>query len=65
MAARLKRAGRRSRYRLTEQVVEPLFGQMKPARGFRQFLLHGLDQARGEWAMTWTDHNLLKLAKAG
>ena len=65
MAERLKRAGRRSRYRLRKQVVEPVFGQMKQARGFRQFLLRGLDQVRGEWAMVCTAHNLLKLAKVG
>lgn len=64
MAERLKRAGRRSRYRLRKQVVEPVFGQMKQARSFRQFLLRGLDQVRGEWAMICTVHNLLKLAKA-
>jgi transposase len=64
MATRLKRAGRRSRYRLRKQVVEPVFGQIKQARGFRQFLLRGLDQVRGEWAMICTAHSLLKLAKA-
>jgi len=51
MAERLRRVGRRSRYRLRKQVVEPVFGQVKHARGFRQFLLRGLDQVRGEWAM--------------
>jgi transposase len=64
MAETLKRAGRRSRYRLRKQVVEPVFGQMKQARGFRQFLLRGLDQVRAEWAMICTAHNLLKLAHA-
>jgi transposase len=64
MAAQLKRTGRRSRYRLRKQVVEPVFGQIKHARSFRQFLLRGLDQVRGEWAMICTAHNLLKLAKA-
>jgi transposase len=64
MAATLKRAGRRSRYRLRKQVVEPVFGQIKQARGFRQFLLRGLDAVRGEWALICTVHNLLKLAKA-
>ena len=63
MAKRLKRAGRRSRYRLRKQVVEPVFGQIKQARGFRQFLLRGLDQVRAEWAMVCTAHNLLKLAQ--
>jgi transposase len=64
MAATLKRAGRRSRYRLRKQVVEPVFGQIKQARGFRQLLLRGLDKARGEWALICTAHNLLKLAGA-
>lgn len=65
MAERLKRAGGRSRYRLRKQVVGPVFGQMKQARGFRQFFLRGLDQVKAEWAMICTAHNLLKLAKAG
>jgi IS5 family transposase len=64
MAATLKRAGRRSRYRLRKQTVEPVFGQIKQARGFRQFLLRGLEKTKGEWAMICTAHNLLKLAKA-
>ena len=64
MATKLKRAGRRSRYRLRKQIVEPVFGQIKQARGFRQFLLRGLNKVRGEWAMVCTVHNLLKLAKA-
>jgi transposase len=64
MATKLRRAGRRSRYRLRKQIVEPVFGQIKHARGFRQFLLRGLDNVRGEWAMVCTAHNLLKLANA-
>jgi hypothetical protein len=64
MADKLKRAGRRSRYRLRKQVVEPVFGQIKQARGFRQFLLRGLEKVRGEWAIVCTAHNLLKLAAA-
>ena len=64
MAKQLKHAGRRSRYRLRKQIVEPVFGQIKAARSFRQFLLRGLDKVRGEWALICTAHNLLKLAKA-
>ena len=64
MAETLKRAGHRSRYRLRKQVVEPVFGQIKQARGFRQFLLRGLDNVRAEWALICTAHNLLKLAAA-
>ena len=64
MAEKLRRAGRKSRYRLRKQTVEPVFGQIKQARGFRQFLLRGLDNTRAEWSMICTAHNLLKLAKA-
>ena len=64
MAHKIRRAGHRSRYRLRKQVVEPVFGQIKAARSFRQFLLRGLHNVRGEWAMVCTAHNLLKLAGA-
>jgi len=61
MAAKLARAGRQSRYRLRKQIVEPVFGQIKAARGFRQFHLRGFDKARNEWALICTVHNLTKL----
>ncbi|HEY7928809.1 MAG TPA: IS1182 family transposase [Steroidobacteraceae bacterium] len=64
MRTKLARAGRRSRYRLRKTLPEPVFGQIKQARGFRQFLLRGLHQVRGEWSLICTVHNLLKLAKA-
>lgn len=64
MQRKLKRAGRRSRYRFRKQIVEPVFGQIKQARGFRQFLLRGIENVSAEWAMLCTAHNLLKLAKA-
>ena len=43
---------------------EPVFGQIKQGRGYRQFLLRGLRQVRGEWALICTTHNLLKLWRA-
>jgi transposase len=64
MTTRLRRAGHRSRYRLRKQVVEPVFGQIKQARGFRQFLLRGIEKVKAEWAMICTAHNLRKLALA-
>lgn len=63
MRRKLKRAGWRSRYRLRKQIVEPVFGQIKQARGFRQFLLRGIDAVAAEWAMICTAHNLTKLAQ--
>jgi transposase len=64
MRDKLKRAGWRSRYRLRKQIVEPVFGQIKQARGFRQFLLRGIEKVRAEWALICTAHNLTKLARA-
>lgn len=64
MRDKLKRAGWRSRYRLRKQIVEPVFGQIKQARGFRQFLLRGIEKVRAEWALICTAHNLTKLATA-
>ncbi len=64
MSAKLRRAGHRSRYRLRKQTVEPVFGQTKEARGFRQFLLRGIEKVKAEWAMVCTGHNLRKLALA-
>ena len=61
MADKIRRAGRRSRYRLRKQVVEPVFGQIKQAGGFRQFLLRGFRKVQAEWSMLCTAHNLLKL----
>jgi transposase len=64
MQVRLKQGGFRSRYRLRKHIVEPVFGQIKQARGFRQCLLRGLDKVAGEWSLLCTAHNLLKLAAA-
>jgi hypothetical protein len=48
---------------LRKCLPEPVFGVIKQARGFRQFLLRGLEKAQGEWAMVCTAHNLRKLAQ--
>jgi transposase len=62
MRAKIKAGGHASPYRLRKQLPEPVFGQIKQARGFRQFLLRGFDTVRAEWALVCTAHNLLKLA---
>ena len=64
MRQKLKRTGHRSRYRLRKQIVEPVFGQIKQARGFRQLLLRGLQAVQAEWAIICTAHNIIKLANA-
>ena len=50
-------------YATRKFVVEPVFGQIKQARGFRQFLLRGLEKVRGEWALICMTHNVLKFHK--
>ena len=52
--------GRRC-YAQRKQLPEPVFGQIKQARGFRQFLLRGIEKTGGEWQLICTGHNLLKL----
>ena len=61
MRAKLKGGGHDSPYRLRKQLPEPVFGQIKQARGFRQFLLRGIEKVSAEWGMACTAHNLLKL----
>jgi transposase len=63
MRAKIKAGGHASPYRLRKQLPEPVFGQIKEARGFRQFLLRGFEKVRDEWSMVCTAHNLLKLAQ--
>ena len=62
MWRKLRRGGWRSRYRLRKGTVEPVFGVIKQARGFRQFLLRGAEKVRGEWSLVCTAQNLWKLA---
>lgn len=62
MRAKIKAGGHESPYRLRKQLPEPVFGQIKQARGLRQFLMRGFDKVRAEWAIVCTAHNLLKLA---
>jgi hypothetical protein len=44
--------------------VEPVFGQIKQARGFRQFLLRGKEKVKGEWALLCLTHNILRFHAA-
>ena len=63
MRAKIKAGGHSSPYRLRKQLPEPVFGQIKQARGFRQFLMRGLEKVKAEWALICTVHNILKLAQ--
>jgi len=54
----------RAVYAARKCVVEPVFGQIKQARGFRQFLLRGIRKVKGEWALVCLTHNILRLYAA-
>ena len=52
-------------YAKRKTTAEPVFGQMKQARGLRQFLLRGLENVSSEWDLWGMSHNLLKLYRYG
>jgi transposase len=61
MAAKVRTLEGRAVYARRKVIVEPVFGQIKEGRGFRRFLLRGLDNLRGEWRLVCVTHNLLKI----
>jgi transposase len=61
MERKLRTVRGRATYALRKVIPEPVFGQIKHARGFRQFLRRGLANVAQEWALVCTAHNLLKL----
>ena len=64
MKQKLKTKVGKAVYAARKCVVEPVFGQIKQARGFRQFLLRGKDKVKGEWALLCLTHNILRLHAA-
>ena len=65
MRAKLDTESGRALYAQRKTIVEPVFGQIKEARGFRRFLMRGLDKIRGEWRLVCLTHNLLKIWRYG
>jgi transposase len=61
MAAKLSTKSCRAIYAKRKGIVEPVIGQIKHCRGFRQFLLRSLLHVTEEWKLICTTHNLLKL----
>ena len=61
MAHRVKTPEGRKLYALRKQTPEPVFGVIKSALGFRQFLLRGLDKVRGEWTLVTMAWNLKRM----
>ena len=65
MRRKLRTKRGRDRYALRMETVELVFGQIKQGRGFRQFLLRGLEKVNREWLLICAGHNLLKLFRFG
>ena len=65
MRRKLQTRRGRQRCALRMETVEPVFGQIKQGRSFRQFLMRGLEKVNGEWSLICTGHNLLKLFRCG
>ena len=64
MKRKLKTETGQALYKMRKAIVEPVFGQIKEARGIRAFLLRGLENVRAEWRLICATHNLLKLFRA-
>jgi transposase len=64
MQRKLRTQAGRAVYKMRKAIVEPVFGQIKGARGFVRFLLRGQAKVRGEWALVTTAHNLCRLFAA-
>jgi transposase len=65
MKRRLKTEAGQALYKMRKAIVEPVFGQIKGARGIRSFRLRGLAKAGAEWKLICATHNLLKLFRSG
>jgi len=65
MAAKGRTPDGKALYARRKVIVEPVCGQIKEVRGFRRFLLRGLEKIRGEWRLVCLTHNLLKLWRYG
>jgi len=55
----------RAEYGKRKTTAEPVFGQIKEALGFRQFLLRGHRKVQGEWSLVCMANNILKLMRSG
>jgi len=64
MQRKLRTKAGRAVYARRKAIVEPVNGQIKQARGFRQFLRRGVERVGQEWSLICTVHNLLKLRVA-
>src|SRR5712692_5760534 len=65
MAAKVRTPEGKAFYARRKVIVAPVCGQSKEVRGFRRFLLRGLEKIRGEWRLVCLTHNLLQIWRYG
>ena len=65
MERKLSTRTAKATYKTRATTVEPVFGQIKGARGITRFRRRGLDAVTSEWRLIATTHNLLKLWRHG
>ena len=63
MRRRLRTAAGRTAYKKRKETVEPVFGIIKSAMGFRQFLLRGMCKVALEWSLVTLAYNFRRLAR--
>jgi transposase len=61
MQHKLRSATGKLLYAARKHIVEPVFGQIKSARGIRRFLMRGLEKVSAEWQLICSTHNILKI----
>lgn len=61
MEDKMSKDENRAVYRLRKQTVEPVFGIIKHAMGYRQFLLRGIVKVTGEWQLLALAYNCKRL----
>jgi hypothetical protein len=64
MARKIRSKAGQAIYAVRKFIVEPVFGQIKGARGLDRFLLRGLEKAVGEWTLMAINHNIGELHRA-
>ncbi len=65
MARRNRTQKGQAEYARRKVIIEPVFGQIKQAMGFRSFLLRSLEKMKGEWKLVCLTHNLIKVFRSG
>ena len=65
MSHRLQTPEGKKLYALRKQIPEPVFGIIKSAMGFRQFLLRGLENVQGEWTLVTMAWNMKRMSRLG